>query len=62
MDGEGLCDLKESDQLEAVQSLSSGLVAVDLWEPRVHGRVGHDQAVDVGEPEEASHCVHRRNY
>ena len=52
-------DLEESDQLEPVQALGAGLVAVDLGQACVDGWVGDDQAVDVGEPEEATHGVHR---
>ena len=51
VDGDGLGDLEEPDQLEPVQALGAGLVAVDLRQPGVDGRVGWDQSVDVGEPE-----------
>ena len=57
--GDGLGDLEEPDQLEAVQALGARLILVDLGEPGVDGRVAGDQAVDVGEPEEAPHRVHR---
>ena len=40
VDGDGLGDLEEPDQLEPVQALGAGLVAVDLRQPRVDGRVG----------------------
>ena len=53
VDADGLGDLEEADQLEPVQSLGPGLVAVDLGEPGVDSRVGGDEPVDVGEPEEA---------
>jgi hypothetical protein len=33
---------------------------MDLRQPCEDGRVGGDQAVDVGEPEEATHAVHHR--
>ena len=33
VDGAGLCDLEEADQLQPVQSLGAGLVPVDLREP-----------------------------
>src|SRR5665811_1199176 len=39
VDGQGLGDLEEPDQLEPVQALSAGLVAVDLRQPRVDSRV-----------------------
>ena len=52
VDGDGLGDLEEPDQLEPVQALGAGLVAVDLRQPGVDGRVGGDEPVDVGEPEE----------
>lgn len=61
VDCEGLSDLEEPDEFEPVQSLGSGLVAVDFWESRVDGWVGPDEAVNVGEPEEASHRVHHRD-
>jgi hypothetical protein len=58
VDGYGLGDLKEADQLEPVEALGSGLVAVDLGKPRVDGGVGGDQTVDVGKPEEpANPCI-----
>jgi hypothetical protein len=59
VDADGLGDLEESDQLEPVQALGAGLVAVDFGEACVDGWVGDDEAVDVGEPEEATHGVHR---
>jgi hypothetical protein len=58
---EGLRDLEEPDEFEPVQSLGSGLVAVDLREPRVDGWIGNDEPVDVCEPEEASDRVHHRD-
>ena len=61
MDSKSLGNLEEPDELEPVQSLGSRLVAVDFRESRVDGWVGHDEAVDVGEREEASHRVHRRD-
>jgi hypothetical protein len=60
--GEGLGDLQEPDELEPVQALGAGLIGMDLWEPGVHGGVGGDQAVDVGEPEKSTHAVHHRVY
>ena len=57
VDGDGLGDLQEPDQLEPVQALGAGLVAVDLRQPGVDGRVGADEAVDVGEPEVAADGV-----
>jgi hypothetical protein len=51
VDADGLGDVEESDQLEPVQALGAGLVAVDLGEACVDGWVGDDEAVDVGEPE-----------
>jgi hypothetical protein len=36
VDGDGLRDLEESDQLEPVEPLGAGLVAVDLGEPGVY--------------------------
>jgi hypothetical protein len=58
--GEGLGDLEESDQLEPVQTLGARLIGVDPRKPGVDGGVGADQAVDVGEPEEAADSVHHR--
>jgi hypothetical protein len=52
VDGDGLGDLQEADQLEPVEAVGPGLVGVHLRQPRVDGGVGRDQAVDVGEPEE----------
>ena len=59
VDGDGLGDLEEPDQLEPVQALGAGLVGVDLGQPCVDGGVGGDQPVDVGEPEEPPDGVHR---
>jgi len=61
VDAEGLGDLKEPDQLEPVQSLGAGLVAMDLRQPRIHRRVGADEAVGVGEAEVPAHGVHHRD-
>jgi hypothetical protein len=61
VNGEGLSDLEEPDEFEPVQSLGSGLVAVDLREPRIDGWVGNDEPVDMREPEEASDRVHHRD-
>ena len=47
VDADGLGDLEESDQLEPVQALGAGLVAVDLGEACVDGWVRDDEAVDV---------------
>jgi hypothetical protein len=58
--GDGLGDLEEPDQLEAVQALRARLILVDLGEPGVDGRVAGDQSVDVGEPEEAPNAVQHR--
>jgi hypothetical protein len=58
VNSEDLSDLEEPDEFEPVQSLCSGLVAVDLREPRVDGWVRNDEPVDVREPEEASDRVH----
>ena len=60
VDADGLGDLEEPDQLEPVKSLGAGLVAMDLRQPRVHRRVGADEAVDVGEAEVHAHGVHLR--
>jgi len=60
VDGDGLGDLQEPDQLEPVRALGTGLVAVDLRQPRVDDRVGGDEAVDVGEAEVAADGVHHR--
>jgi hypothetical protein len=56
----GLGDLEEPDQLEPVQALGAGLVLVDLWQPGIDGRVGRDETVDMGEPEEPADSVHHR--
>jgi hypothetical protein len=61
VDGEGLSDLKESDQLEPIEPLGAGLVAVDLGQSCVHRRIGGDDPVDVGVPEEAADPVHHRD-
>ena len=51
VNADGLGDLEESDQLEPVQAMGPGLVAVDLGKACVDGWVRQDEAVDVGEPE-----------
>ena len=48
MDCDVLRDLQEPDQFQTVQSLGTGLVAVDSRSPRMHGGVGRDDAIDVG--------------
>ena len=58
VDGECLGDLEEADELEAVQTLGPGFVAVHLRQARVHGWVGHDESVDVGVAEIAADGVH----
>jgi hypothetical protein len=58
--GDRLRDLQEADQLEPVQPLGAGLIAVDLRQTGVDREVGSDQAVDVGVPEEAADAVHHR--
>ena len=60
VDGDGLGDLQEPDQLEPVQALGAGLIGMDLGQSGVDGGVGRDQAVDVGEPEEPANRVHHR--
>ena len=45
VDGQGLGDLEEPDQLEPVQALGAGLVTVDLRQPRVDSRVGADEVI-----------------
>nr|WP_231388976.1 hypothetical protein [Marmoricola sp. URHB0036] len=62
MDADGLGDLEEPDQLEPVEALGTGLVAVDLRETCADGWVGRDEPVDVSEPEEPSHRVHHRDH
>ena len=42
------------------RALGAQLILVDLGEPGVDGRVGRDQPVDVGEPEEAPNAVQHR--
>jgi hypothetical protein len=44
MDADGLGDLQEPDQLQPVQTLGARLVAVDLRQPRVDGRVRANEA------------------
>ena len=61
VNGDGRCDLEEPDQLEPVQPVSSGLVALDLGQARVDRRIRGDQSVYVGEAEEAAHRVHHRH-
>lgn len=61
VNGEGLGDLEESDELESVKSLGARFVAVNLREPRVVGWVGNNEPVDVHEAEEASDRVHHRD-
>lgn len=60
VDGDGVGDLQEPGQLDPVQSLSAGLVAVDLGRSCVDGRVGGEEAVDLGEAEVAANSVHHR--
>jgi hypothetical protein len=62
VDGKGLGDLQEPDQLEPVQALGSGLVPVGFRQPGVDGWVRCDEAVDVGEPEVPADGVHHRDY
>jgi hypothetical protein len=50
-------DLQEADELEPVESLSPGLISVDLRQSGVDGWVGGDEPVDVREPEEPPHGV-----
>jgi len=54
--GDGLGDLEEPDQLEPVQSLGAGLVAVDLRQSCVDSRVGRVE----GEADVAADGVHHR--
>jgi len=61
VDADGLGDLEEPDQLEPVQSLRAGLVAVDLRKPGVDGRVRWDEAVYAGETELPPDGVHHRD-
>ena len=61
VDGDGLGDLEEPDQLGPVQALGAGLVAMHLRQPCVDRWVGADEAVDVGEPEVPAHRVHHRH-
>ena len=49
---------RNRDQFQPVQALGAGLVAVDLRQPGIHGRVGENQAVDVSEPKEPADGVH----
>jgi hypothetical protein len=59
VDRERLGDLKEADELKAVEALSAGFVAVHLRQARVDGGVGRDESVDVGVAEVAADGVHR---
>lgn len=58
---ERLGDLQEAVELEAIQALGAGLVAVHLRKACVNGWVGHDHPVDVGVAEIPAHRVHRGN-
>ena len=58
MNGDRLGDLEEPDQLEAVQTLGPRLVAVDLGQSGIDGRIGDNEAVDVCESEEPPHGMH----
>jgi hypothetical protein len=49
VDGDRPGDLQDADQLQPVQPLGAGLVALHLRQPGVHRRVGGDQTVDVRE-------------
>ena len=60
VDSQGLGDLQEPDQLEPVQALGAGLVAMNLRQPCVDSGVGADEAVDVGEAEVPADGVHNR--
>jgi hypothetical protein len=60
VDGDGLGNLEEPDELEPVQALGAGLVGVDLGQAGVDRGVAGDHAVDVGEPEEPPHGMHGR--
>jgi hypothetical protein len=50
---ESLGDFQEPDQLEPVETLGAGLVAVYLGQPGVDGGIAGNQGVDLGEPEQA---------
>ena len=61
VDGEGLGSLEEPDELETVQAMGAGFVAVDLREPWRRPRVEDDKTVDVGVPEEPADGMHHRD-
>ena len=62
VDGDGLGDLEEPDEFQSVETLRAGLVAMNLGEPGVDGRVGADQTVEVSEPKEPPNRVHHRDH
>jgi hypothetical protein len=62
VDGQGLGDLQEPDQLEPVQPLGAGLVASHLRQPGVDGRGRRDEAVDVGDLEVAAVAAQHRHH
>jgi hypothetical protein len=62
MNGQRLGDLEESDQLEPIQPLGAGLIAVDLGQACVNRGIGGDGPVDVGVPEEPADAVHHRDH
>lgn len=62
VDRQDLGDLAEADQLESVQALGAGLVAVHLGQSCVDRWVGSDSAVDVGLAEEPADAVHHCDY
>jgi len=60
--GEGLGDLEEPDQLEPVQALGAGLIAMNPGQPGLEGLIGADKAVNVRESEVAADGVHARDH
>ena len=53
---------RNRDQLQAVEALGAGLVAVDLGQACVDRGISRDGAVDVGEPKEPADTVHHRDH
>ena len=62
VDRDGLRDLEEPNQLEPVQALGAGLIAMNPGQPGLEGLIGADKAVNVRESEVAADGVHARDH
>lgn len=60
VDGDGLGDLQESDELEPIEALGASLVGMDLRQSRIHGRVGRGEAVEWANRKNPRNCLASR--